>query len=194
MKKSLRNTLTTLLFCTAAAGAQAASDTTLACKNASTVTALNLKTLGLKVSADTPVGTMLHSGNMAIKFKCALDQLSQQGQEAEVYFKRLAVDEGALGYGLTLYTGYGESELATEPESIPTGKKVSTWAYTSGGTVGSYTTIELAIPYKIVKTSASMAASTALPSYVYVFSVGSNVPGKDLKFNVSDIKTAVTVE
>ncbi|MEY8770535.1 hypothetical protein AB6T85_08865 [Erwinia sp. ACCC 02193] len=192
MKKTFINGLAALFFCSVTMTACAADDTTLNCKNSSTITALNLKTLGLKLSADTPVDTVIYSGKMGVKFNCALDQLKQYGQDAEVYFKRNAA--GELGYGLTIYVGYGDTEPGAAPVNIPTGKKVSTYAYTSGGTVGTYTEVELSVPFKIVRTAMSTAPYSALRNYVNPFAVGSKIPGTDLQFQVNNIKKAITLE
>lgn len=172
----------------------AADDVTLNCKKDKSDAALDFSTLGLHISPSVPVGTVLYSGSVTVTFICALNNLQQyyEGLTAEVFFKRQAIAEGALGYGLTLYTGYA-GDLSTEPASIATGHIVSTFAYTSGGTIGSYTTLSLTVPFEIVRTSSSMAASTLLPSYVNVFNVGSYVKGSDLKFYFTNIKQAIAV-
>lgn len=173
----------------------AADGVTLTCKKDKTNAALDLSTLGLTISAAIPVGTVIHSGNVTVSFLCALDNLQQfyDGLTSEVYFKRQAIPEGALGYGLTLFTGYG-GDMSTDVASIATGNIVSTYAYTSGGTIGSYVTLSLTVPYEIVKTSSSMAASTLLPNYVNAFNVGSYVTGSDLKFYFTNVKKAIKVK
>lgn len=172
-----------------------AGDVTLACKSVTTDAALDFSSLGLNVSASMPVGTVVYSGTVNVTFECALNNLKQfiDGLSGEVYFKRKPIDDGTLGYGLTIYSGYG-GQLGTDATSIATGKSVETYALTSGGTVGSYTTVVLSVPYQIVKTSSSMAASTSLRSYVNVFDVGSFVAGKDLKFNFTNIKSGITAK
>lgn len=175
--------------------ARAADGVTLICKKDKSDAALDFSTLGLHISPATPVGTVVYSGSVTVTFLCALNDLQQfhDGLTGEVYFKRQAIAEGALGYGLTLYIGYG-GDFSAEAASIPTGQLVSTYAYTSGGTIGSYATISLNIPFEIVRTSSSMAASSLLPNYLNVFNVGSYVTGSDLKFYFTNIKQAITVK
>lgn len=190
--------LTLSLMLTAIFNVNAAStstDVTLICKMTTTRTLVDVSSLGINISAATPVGTVVYSGTATANFKCALNNLQQYsaGLTGEVYFKRKAIDADALGYGLTLYTGYG-GEMGTEAANIPTGIMISTYALTSGGTVGSYTDVSLSVPYQIVKTSSSMSASTALRSYVNPFDVGSLVAGTDETFNFTNIKTAITVK
>ncbi len=174
--------------------ASSSTDVTLTCKMTSTRTLVDIKSLGINISAAVPVGTIVYSGTATANFKCALDNLQQyaDGLIGEVYFKRKAIDADALGYGLTLYTGYG-GEMGTEVANIPTGIMISTYALTSGGTVGTYTDVSLSVPYQIVKTSNSMTPSSYLKSYVNPFDVGSLVTGKDETFNFTNIKTGITV-
>jgi len=171
------------------------TDVTLTCKITSSTSLVDMSSLGINISAAVPVGTIVYSGTATANFKCALDNLQQyaDGLSGEVYFKRKAIDAGALGYGLTLYTGYG-GEMSTDAASIATGIMISTYALTSGGTVGSYTDVSINVPYQIVKTSNSMSASTSLKSYVNAFDVGSLVSGKDVSFNFTNIKTGITVK
>ncbi|PXW15131.1 type 1 fimbria pilin [Pantoea sp. JKS000250] len=171
------------------------TDVTLTCKITSSTSLVDVSSLGINISAAVPVGTIVYSGTATANFKCALDNLQQyaDGLSGEVYFKRKAIDAGALGYGLTLYTGYG-GEMSTDAASIATGIMISTYALTSGGTVGSYTDVSINVPYQIVKTSNSMSASTSLKSYVNAFDVGSLVSGKDVSFNFTNIKTGITVK
>ncbi|AMG56705.1 fimbrial protein [Pantoea vagans] len=175
--------------------ADSSADVTLTCKITSSTTLVDVSSLGINISAAVPVGTIVYSGTATANFKCALDNLQQyiDGLSGEVYFKRKAIDEGALGYGLTLYTGYG-GEMSTDATSIATGIMISTYALTSGGTVGTYTDVSLNVPYQIVKTSNSMSASTSLKSYVNAFDVGSLISGKDVSFNFTNIKTGITVK
>lgn len=175
--------------------ANSSADVTLTCKITSSTTLVDVSSLGINISAAVPVGTIVYSGTATANFKCALDNLQQyaDGLSGEVYFKRKAIDAGALGYGLTLYTGYG-GEMSTDVASIATGIMISTYALTSGGTVGAYTDVSINVPYQIVKTSNSMSASTSLKSYVNAFDVGSLVSGKDVSFNFTNIKTGITVK
>ncbi|MCP1204528.1 type 1 fimbrial protein [Pantoea sp. B550] len=175
--------------------ANSSTDVTLTCKITSSTTLVDVGSLGINISAAVPVGTIVYSGTATANFKCALDNLQQfmDGLSGEVYFKRKAIDAGALGYGLTLYTGYG-GEMSTDAASIATGIMISTYALTSGGTVGTYTDVSINVPYQIVKTSNSMSASTSLKSYVNAFDVGSLISGKDVSFNFTNIKTGITVK
>jgi len=175
--------------------AGSSTDVTLTCKMTTSRTLVDIKSLGINISAAVPVGTVVYSGTATANFKCAMDNLQQfaEGLIGEVYFKRKAIPENALGYGLTLYTGYG-GEMGTEVASIPTGIKISTYALTSGGTVGAYTDVSLSVPYQIVRTSNSMSPSTLLKAYVNPFDVGSLVPGSDETFNFTNIKTGITVK
>lgn len=171
------------------------TDVTLTCKMTTTRSLIDVKSLGINISAAVPVGTIVYSGTATANFQCALSNLQQYaaGLIGEVYFKRKAIPENALGYGLTLYTGYG-GEMGTEVASIPTGIKISTYALTSGGTIGAYTEVSLNVPYQIVKTSNTMTPSTYLKSYVNPFDVGSLVKGTDETFNFTNIKTGFTVK
>ena len=174
--------------------ANAADDVTLTCKKSLSDAVLDFRSLGINISAAVPVGTVVYSGNLTVTFKCALDNLQQflDGLTAEVYLKRKTIAEDALGYGLTIYTGYG-GEMSTDAANIPTGNKIATYALTSGGTVGAYTDVTLNVPFQIVRTSNSMAGPNLLPDYVNVFDVGSLVPGNDLKLYVRYIKSGITV-
>ncbi|MFW0699754.1 fimbrial protein [Pantoea sp. R13S299] len=171
------------------------TDVTLTCKMSTSRTLVDVKSLGINISAAVPVGTIVYSGTATANVKCALDNLQQyaDGLSGEVYIKRKAIDADALGYGLTLYTGYG-GELGTEVANIPTGIMISTYALTSGGTVGAYTDVSLNVPYQIVKTSNSMTPSKSLKSYVNPFDVGSLVTGTDETFQFTNIKTGITVK
>lgn len=175
--------------------AGSSTDVTLTCKMTTSFAIVDVQSLGISISAAVPVGTIVYSGTATANFKCAMDNLQQyaNGLTGEVYFKRKAIDADALGYGLTLYTGYG-GEMGTEVANIPTGKIISTYALTSGGTVGAYTDVSLDVPYQIVKTSDSMTPSKSLRNYVYPFSVGSLVEGSDQIFQFTNIKTGITVK
>lgn len=175
--------------------AGSSTDVTLTCKMTTSRSLVDVKSLGISISAAVPVGTIVYSGTATANFKCALDNLQQfaEGLTGEVYFKRKAIDADALGYGLTLYTGYG-GEMSTEVASIPTGITISTYALTSGGTVGAYTDVSLDVPYQIVKTSDSMTPSKSLKNYVNPFDVGSLVSGSDETFQFTNIKTGITVK
>jgi len=195
LRKGLSVFFSTLFLSLTIMSSQAADDVTLTCKKTTTDTAVDLSSLGLTLSAAVPVGTVLYEGTTTVVFKCGMDNLVEylDGQQGEVYFKRKVVDESdSIGYGLTIYSGYN-GDLGTEAASIATGKIISMYAFTSGGTIGEYTDVELTVPFKIVKTSASMTASTALRNYVNVFDVGSYVAGTDLKFYFTNIKSAITV-
>lgn len=175
--------------------AGSSTDVTLTCKMTTTRAIVDVQSLGISISAAVPVGTIVYSGTAKANFKCALDNLQQyaNGLTGEVYFKRKAIDADALGYGLTLYTGYG-GQMGTEVANIPTGIIISTYALTSGGTVGAYTDVSLDVPYQIVKTSDSMTPSKSLRNYVYAFDVGSLVEGSDETFQFNNIKTGITVK
>lgn len=175
--------------------AGSATDVTLTCKMTTSRNVIDISALGISISAAVPVGTVVYSGTATANVKCALDNLQQYADKltGEVYFKRKSIAEGALGYGLTLYTGYG-GEMGTEVASIPTGIKISTYAFTSGGTLGAYTDVSLNVPYQIVRTSNSMSPSTSLASNINAFDVGSLVPGTDEKFVVSNVKTGINVK
>lgn len=171
------------------------TDVTLTCKMIKSLSVVDVMSLGINISAAVPVGTIVYSGTATANFKCALDNLQQfvDGLSGEVYFKRKAIDADALGYGLTLYTGYG-GDMGTEVANIPTGIMISTYALTSGGTVGAYTDVSLDVPYQIVKTSNSMTPSKSLKNYVNPFDVGSLVSGRDETFQFTNIKTGITVK
>ncbi|MCT2419803.1 fimbrial protein [Pantoea vagans] len=171
------------------------TDVTLTCKMTKSLSVVDVMSLGINISAAVPVGTIVYSGTATANFKCALDNLQQfvDGLSGEVYFKRKAIDADALGYGLTLYTGYG-GDMGTEVANIPTGIMISTYALTSGGTVGAYTDVSLDVPYQIVKTSNSMTPSKSLKNYVNPFDVGSLVSGRDETFQFTNIKTGITVK
>jgi major type 1 subunit fimbrin (pilin) len=175
--------------------AGSSTDVTLTCKVTTTRAIVDVQSLGISISAAVPVGTIVYSGTAKANFKCAMDNLQQyaNGLTGEVYFKRKAIDADALGYGLTLYTGYG-GQMGTEVANIPTGIIISTYALTSGGTVGAYTDVSLDVPYQIVKTSDSMTPSKSLRNYVYAFNVGSLVEGSDETFQFNNIKTGITVK
>ena len=182
--------------------AGSSTDVTLTCKETATRNLLDLKALGINLSSSVPVGTVVASGTVTAKFKCAMNDFIQYKDKmiGEVYFKRQPIPEEALGYGLTLYTGYG-GDMSNEEANIPTGIMISTYAITSGGTVGEYTEATLSVPYQLVKTSDSMSPAIALRNNVVPFSVGSLVVGAgtggtsgDLPFNFSNNKTGfVTV-
>lgn len=199
IKNALAQTITglmlalALLMLTPPAGA--ADDVTLACKKANTDAALDFSTLGLNISPTVPVGTVVYSGSFTVQFKCALDNIQQfaDGKRGEVYFKRKAIADDTLGYGLTIYTGYG-GDMSREPASIATGNYIITYALTSGGTVGAYTDVSLTVPFEIVRTSTSMNAAKSLRDYVNVFDVGSFVTGSDLNFYFTNIKKGITVK
>lgn len=176
--------------------AVAADDVTLTCKNVLPYAVVDLATLGLNLSAAVPVGTILYEGSVTVPLKCAKDNVLQADPTqyvGEVYFKRRAIPENALGYGLTLYTGYG-GEMSAEAASIPTGIMVSGYAIPGGGSLNEYTDVTLEVPYQIVRTSSSMEPSKELRNYVYVFDVGSQVAGSDQLFTFTNIKKTVTVK
>jgi len=171
--------------------ASSSTDVTLPCKITDNRTLVDIKLLGINISAAVPVGTIVYSGTATANFKCALNNLQQYAERliGEIYFKCKSIPENALGYGLTLYNGYG-GETGTEVANIPTGIMTST----SGGTMGAYTDVSMSVPYQIVKTSNSMTPSSYLKSYVNPFDVGSLATGPDETFNFTNIKTGITVK
>ena len=175
-------------------GARAAADTKLTCKAPQTTTALDLKSLGLTLSAAVPIGTVVYEGSMTIDVRCGITYLQyQEGLTAEVYFKRLNIPEGSLGYGLTLYLGYG-GEYSNEAGSVATGQMIDTYAgINGGGILNNYTDFTLTIPYRIVRTSSSLTA--AMQTARTIFQVGSQVEGSDEVFVVGNLRNnAVTVK
>lgn len=172
---------------------------TLGCKESRTKTALDFSSLGINLSSAVPVGTVVAEGVISLDFICALDNPVQyyNGAAAEVYIKRAAIADGALGYGLTLYTDIGGSGMTSEAGSYPTGDIITTWAITSGGTVGTYTDVSVSIPFKIVRTSSSMEKSTTIGTVGTIskaFSAGSLVSGSDVFFNITNINNSITIK
>lgn len=176
-----------------ATGARAAADTKLICKAQQTSTALDLRTLGLTLSAAVPIGTVVNEGTMTVDVKCGLNYLKYtEGLSGEVYFKQLAIEEGSLGYGLSIYLGYG-GEYSNEAVNIATGQMITTYAgITTGGSLNNYTEFSLNVPYKIVRTSSSLTKATR--TFINLFQIGSLVTGTDETFSANYLTmNAVTV-
>lgn len=175
-------------------GARAAADTELVCK-ASNYTAMNLDSLGIHLSSAVPIGTIVYEGSMTVDVQCGIDLLKFQyaeGLSAEVYFKRLANAEGSLGYGLTMYLGYG-GEYSNEAGSVATGQMITTYAgITGGGILNNYTNFTLTVPFRIVKTSSSQ--TPVMRTDLSMFRVGSQVAGSDANFTVRNLRTFVTLK
>lgn len=175
-------------------GARAAEDTKLICQAPMNTNALDLKSLGIILSSAIPVGTVVTEGVMKVDVKCALNFIDYtEGLSAEVYFKRLAIPEGSLGYGLTLYMGYG-GEYSNEAGSVATGKMITTYGgITGGGTLNDYTEFTLSIPYKIVRTSSSL--TPVARTSINLFQVGSLVTGRDETYLAINLRNnSVTVK
>jgi len=172
----------------------AAADTKLICKAPQTTNALDLRTLGLTLSAAVPIGTVVYQDTMKVDVKCGLNFLDySDGLSAEVYFKRLNIPEGSLGYGLTMYLGYG-GEYSNEAGSVPTGQIIKTYAgITTGGVLNDYTEFSLNIPFRIVRTSSSLTPVTR--TFLDLFQIGSLVIGSDETYIASNLRSnAVTVK
>lgn len=175
-------------------GARAAEDTKLICQAPMNTNALDLKSLGIILSSAIPVGTVVTEGVMKVDVKCALNFIDYtEGLSAEVYFKRLAIPEGSLGYGLTLYMGYG-GEYSNEAGSVATGKMITTYGgITGGGTLNDYTEFTLSIPYRIVRTSSSL--TPVARTSINLFQVGSIVTGRDETYLAINLRNnSVTVK
>lgn len=195
MNNAFITMVTAFIFIMLSANVQADDNVTLLCKRINTDEAVDFSSLALTVSSAVPVGTVVYSGSFTVNFQCAMDDIMQYKDQliGEVYFKRKVIDEGTLGYGLTIYTGYG-GDMSGEAASIATGNSIAGYALTSGGTVGNYTEVTLTVPFEIVRTSTSMSSSNSLRNYVNVFDVGSFVAGTDLKFYFTNIKSGITVK
>ncbi|RPE01261.1 type 1 fimbrial protein [Candidatus Pantoea deserta] len=159
---------------------------------------LDFSTLSVNMSPSVPVGTVVAEGQIPILVECALNNYSQyqDGETSEVYFKRSAIADDALGYGLTLYTGLN-GHMTAEAGSEPTGIIISEWAMTSGGQVKDYQKVTLNIPYQIKRTSMSMQGSSltgTIGTINNAFAVGSMVSGKDLPLAITNVKKFVTVK
>ncbi|MDW8847672.1 fimbrial protein [Erwinia sp. MMLR14_017] len=131
---------------------------------------------------------------MTVDVKCGLNFLDySDGLSAEVYFKRMAIAEGSLGYGLTMYLGYG-GEYSNEAGSVPTGQMITTYAgITTGGVLNDYTEFSLNVPFRIVRTSSSLTPITR--TFLDLFQVGSLVVGSDETYVVTNLRNnAVTVK
>lgn len=191
LRKGLSIFISTFILLFMITDAQAANDVTLKCRNSTTVNAVDFGALGLTLSADIPIGTVVYEGTTTVTFQCALNNLVQylDGQQAEVYFKRVAITDD-LGYGLTLYTGYN-GDIGTDVASIATGKIIEMFAYTSS--LGEYTDVELTVPIRLVKTSSSMSATTGIRNNVIIFKVGSYVEDGDLAFYITNLKSSISV-
>ena len=190
MTRRQRQATMALLCCLAAAGAKAADDLRLECSKADTDTALDFSSLNLYLSAGVPPGTVLYSGNMNIALRCRLNDPQRYGDRAaELYFKRKQIESGELGYGLTLYTGYGGS-LGTNVETIATGKRVGACA--NGEAESFCNTVTLSVPFQIVKTSTSMTEPAAREK-LNIFDIGSEAAGTDLKFYAVNTHAGITV-
>jgi len=174
-------------------GARAAADTKLTCKAPMTTAAIDLKTLGLTLSAAVPVGTTVYEGSMTVDVQCGINYLQYaEGLTAEVYFKRLANAEGSLGYGLTMYLGYG-GEYSNEAGSIATGEIIKTFAgIPTGGILNDWTNFQLTVPFRIVKTSSSL--TPVARSNLNLFRVGSLEEGSDENYVATNLRTYVTVK
>lgn len=201
IRKAVANLVTTIMLAVSVStlsttSAVAADDVTLACKSVLSYAVVDMAALGLNVSAAVPVGTVLYEGSVTVPLKCSKDnilQLDPTQYVGEVYFKRRAIPENALGYGLTIYTGYG-GEMSAEAASIPTGIKVTGYAINGGASLNDYTDVTLTVPYQIVRTSLSMEPPKGVRNYVYVFDVGSQVAGTDQPFTFTNIKKVATVK
>ncbi|MGL6017133.1 MAG: fimbrial protein [Gibbsiella quercinecans] len=179
-----------------------ASDVSVICKNVSTLTYLKLNTLGITISNDIPLGTVVASGTATVTAKCGLSSLGDRidGLTGTVYFKRgtgLTNAEGILGYGLSLYVGYA-GNMGLDDAVIATDQTVSTWAITGSTSVENYTIVTLSIPYEIVKTSSSTSGSSLLGTIgtMQPFALGSSsstIGSGDVKFEVTNIKSAIAV-
>jgi len=177
-----------------ATGARAAADTKLICKAPLTTTALDMKTLGITLSSAIPIGTTVYEGSMKVDVKCGLNFLDyQEDLSAEVYLKRLAMPEGSLGYGLTLYLGYG-GEYSNQAGSVATGKMITTYAgVTGGGILNDYTEFTLDVPFKIVRTSSDLKPVTR--TTLNLFQIGSAVIGSDENYVATNLRNnAVTIK
>lgn len=170
------------------------ADTELICKAPMTTNALDLRTLGITLSSAIPIGTVVYQGEMKVDVQCGINFLDyRDGLTGEVYFKRLNIAEGSLGYGLTLYLGYG-GEYSNEAGNIPTGQMVSTYAgITGGGILNNYTEFSLTVPFKIVRTSSSLTPITR--TTLSMFRVGSLVTGSDEQYVATNLRNnAITVK
>lgn len=174
--------------------ARAAEDTRLHCETTQETMALNLGSLGITLSPSIPIGTVIYEGTMSISAKCALDYTKYSDDlSAEVYLKRFAIPEGSLGYGLTLYLGYG-GEYTTEAGNVRTGIIINTYGgITGGGILNNDTEFTLNVPYKIVRTSSSLTQSSR--TTLSLFQIGSLVPGRDEAYTVGGLRSrSVTVK
>jgi len=174
-------------------GVRAAADTKLTCKAPMTTAAIDLKTLGINLSAAIPIGTIVYEGSMTVDVQCGINYLQYaDGLTAEAYFKRIANAEGSMGYGLTMYLGYG-GEYSNEAGSIATGQIIKTYAgITTGGTLNDWTNFTLTVPFRIVKTSSSLTPVTR--TTLNLFKVGSQVEGTDETYTATNLRTYVTVK
>jgi len=173
-------------------GARAAADTELVCQAPMTYSAIDLRTLGINLSSAVPIGTTVYEGSMTVDVQCGINFLQYaDGLSAEVYFKRLANAEGSLGYGLTMYLGYG-GEYSNEAGSVATGQMITTYAgITTGGILNNWTDFTLTVPFRIVKTSSSL--TPVARTNLSLFKVGSQAAGSDANYVASNLRTYVTV-
>lgn len=179
-----------------ATGARAADDIKLTCRAPFTTAAIDLRTLGITLSSAVPIGTVVYEGSATVDVQCGINILTtwpEEGLSTEVYFKRLSIAEGSLGYGLTLYLGYG-GEYSNEAGTIATGQMVDKYAgITTGGVLNNYTEFTLNVPYKIVRTSSSLTAAPR--TTLNLFQIGSLVTGSDEAFIASNLRNnAITVK
>lgn len=174
-------------------GARAATDAKLVCKAPKTTAAIDLNTLGINLSAAVPIGTIVYEGAMTVDVRCGIYFLQyEEGLTAEVYFKRMANAEGSLGYGLTMYLGYG-GEYSNEAGSIATGQIIKTYAgIPTGGILNDWTDFTLTVPFRIVKTSSSLTPVSR--SHLSLFRVGSQVEKIDENYVATSLRTYVTVK
>lgn len=177
-----------------ATGARAAADTKLICKAPLTTAALDMKTIGITLSSAIPIGTTVYEGNMKVDVKCGINFLDyKENLSAEVYFKRLTMPEGSLGYGLSLYLGYG-GEYSNQAGSVATGQMITTYAgVTGGGTLNDYTEFTLDVPFKIVRTSSDLKPITR--TTLDMFQIGSAVIGSDENYVATNLRNnAITIK
>ena len=185
--------LSFIIVVTITAGAHAAANTKLICQTPRTTTAIDLNTLGLNLSAAVPIGTVVYEGAMTVDVQCGINFLQyDEGLTAEVYFKRLANAEGSLGYGLTMYLGYG-GEYSNEAGKVATGQIIKTYAgITTGGILNDWTAFTLTVPFRIIKTSSSLTPVSR--NSLNLFRVGSQIEGKDENYVAANLRSYVNVK
>ncbi|MGX5011151.1 fimbrial protein [Enterobacter asburiae] len=142
-------------------------------QNTSTLLTFGKDIAALKVSASTPIGTVLLNRQVDFNVACSLSSLTGSAELA--YLKRKELGS-LLGNGLTVFVTFNGNRGSTAA-AISTGTNITNRNGAIGLPSSQWQLLSLSVVIEVVKTGAAPATPVTVPTTLNLFTIDSRVTG-----------------